>query len=45
MSRKVAKAHWTIYTIILNGIEDFPHPSVANSTIVELLIEKEVSGK
>ena len=45
MSRKVAKAQQTIYTIILNGIEDFPHPLIANNKIIELLIEKEVPGK
>ena len=45
MSRKIAKAHRTIYTIILNGIEGFPHPLIANSIIIEFLIEKEVPGK
>jgi hypothetical protein len=45
MSPKLAKAHQTIYTIILNGIEGFSHPLIAKSTIIELLIEKEVPGK
>ena len=45
MNRKLAKAHRNIYTIILNGIGVFPSLYNVNSTIIELLIEKEVPGK
>ena len=38
MSRKMAKAHWT-YTIMLNGIEGFPHPLIANNIIIKLFIK------
>jgi hypothetical protein len=34
----MAKAHWT-YTIMLNGIEGFPHPLIANNIIIKLFIK------
>jgi hypothetical protein len=45
MSRKLAKAHRTIYTIILNRIGFSLILLIANSTIIELLTKRRCQAK
>ena len=42
---KTGKSSWDYIYYNTQWDRGFPHPLIANSTIIELLIEKEVLGK